>query len=405
MNLRLIIGIGLLCISMPALAAKQPLPLPLAGELGVELVQEQQELAVDVPDSSGAAMQFGLLGALIGSAIESTQVKNAERRVAELRNLLVDYPFQARMEAALRERLPSEGISPSPVFELRATPWLAADATGTLSEPVERLVLMPRYAMRNDFELMSVALTASFAVREPRANGKIKVRTPFFRRYAFHFPLDDIGLDADGDAGRWLEMGAPRLEAMLDRGIDHVVDMLVYDLSAEGRAEAEAKVKRESARARGLEFNGRGLREGDGWAWVRSGNGIAQSLSGFEPIGNVPSATEATLIAARSQPAEAVDTEVQADVSAVGAVAEDGPGAGLAVGDAGSADPIESPPGSPDASRIVDATVDTVVQGETGDDTVPAVAATHDGQSAHDDAGPGDSVPTTGNDTTEASGN
>src|SRR5690606_19415780 len=117
----------------------------------------------------------------------------------------------------------------------------------------------------------------------------------------------------------------------LDRGIDHVVDMLVYDLSAEGRAEAQAKVKRESAQARGLEFNGRGLREGDGWVWVRNGNGMVQSLAGFEPVGDVPSATEATLIAARSQPAEAVGTEVEAD----GAVAEDGPGAGLAVGDAG----------------------------------------------------------------------
>jgi hypothetical protein len=350
MNLRLIIGIGLLCMTMPAMAAKQPLPLPLAGELGVELVQEQQELAVDVPDSSAATMQFGLLGALIGSAIENTQVKNAERRVADLRDLLVDYPFQARMEAALRERLPSEGISPSPVFELRATPWLAADATGTLSAPVERLVLVPRYALRNDFELISVTLAASFVVREPKANGKIKVRAPFSRRYAFHFPLDDIGLDADGDAGRWLAMGAPRLEAMLDRGVDHVVDMLVYDLSRAGRAEAQTKVKRESARARGLEYNGRGLREGDGWVWLRSGNGFAQSVSGFEPIGDLPSDSEAALIAAHSQPADAPGTGEGADVSAVDAVD---------TGEAGS-----------DATRIDDATVDTMVPAEDSPDSV-----------------------------------
>lgn len=360
MNLRQIVVAGLLCVALPAFAARQPLPMPLAGELGVELLQDQQELAVDVPDTSGAAMQFGVLGALIGSAIENSQVKNAERRVADLRNLLVDFPFQARMEAALRERLPSEGISPSPVFELRATPWLAADAAGTLSAPQERLVLVPRYAMRNDFESISVALMASFVVREPKANGKITVRAPFFRRYAFHFPLDDIGLDADGDAGRWLEMGAPRLEAMLERGMDHVVDMLVYDLSPEGRAEAATKVKRESAQARGLEFNGRSLREGDGWVWVRSGNGIAQNLAGFEPIGNVPSATEAALIAARPQPADAGMTDARADDAA---------------------------PGGP------------------GSNTGSAVAATPHHEPAHDDTGHGgDGTHTTGDGGTEAGG-
>jgi len=321
MKLRLTICAGLLCVAMPAFAARQPLPMPLADELGVELVQDQQELAVDVPDNSAATAQFGLIGALIGTAIESKQVKNGERRVAELRDVLVDYPFQARMEAALRERLASEGVSPSPAIELRATPWLAADATGSLSAPQERLVLLPRYAMRNDFALMSVALTASFVKREPRANGKVKVQTPFSRRYAYQFPLDDTGLDADGDAGRWVAMGAPRLEAMLDRGIDHVVDMLVYDLSAEGRSEAAEKVRRGSAQARGLEFGGRALREGDGWVWVRSGNGSMQAVLGYEPVGDAPSAAEAALMAMRAQPAGGV-TQAQDTVPADAAPAE-----------------------------------------------------------------------------------
>lgn len=302
MTLRLLIGAGLLCLALPVLAARQPPPMPLGDPLGVELVQEQQELGVDVPDTSAATAQFGLLGALIGTAIENSQVKNAELRVAELRDLLVDYPFQARMEAALRERLPSEGISPSPVIELRARPWLPADAAGTLAAPEERLVLVPRYAMRNDFELLAVGLSASFVVREPRANGKPRTRSLFSRRYAYQFPLDDVGLGADGDAGRWIAMGTPRLEAMLDRGIAHVADMLAYDLSAEGRVEAGEKVRRGSAQARGLQFNGRRLREGDGWVWVRSGNGTLQAVLGYEPVGDAPSVAEAALIAMRAHP-------------------------------------------------------------------------------------------------------
>ena len=364
MKLRLIMGLGLLCMALSATAAKQPLPLPLAGELEVELVQEQQELAVDVPDSSAAAMQFGLLGALIGSGIENAQVKNAERRVAELRNLLIDYPFQARMEARLRERLPSEGISPSPVIELRATPWLAADAAGTLSAPQERLVLVPRYAMRNDFESMSVGLAASLVVREPRANGKVKVRAPFSRRYAFHFPLDDIGVDADADAARWLEMGAPRLEAMLDRGVDHVVDMLVYDLSPEGRAEAETKVRRGFAQARGLEFGGRGLREGDGWVWVRSVNGAAQAVLGYEPIGDAPSATETALIALRSQPADALVPDMD---------------------DEASGDGIDGPAGSHDTAINDMPLNDTAIDDAATDDATTVEADTAGADTATDD--------------------
>ena len=81
---RIVIGLALLCLGQNVFAAKQePLPLPLEPQLSVELILGQQEMAVDVPDSSAATAQFGLIGALVGSAIENAQVQNAEKRVVD----------------------------------------------------------------------------------------------------------------------------------------------------------------------------------------------------------------------------------------------------------------------------------------------------------------------------------
>jgi hypothetical protein len=54
-------------------------PVPVAQDLPVELIESQQEIAVSVPQTASAVgMQFGLIGAIVGSAIQNSQAKKAE---------------------------------------------------------------------------------------------------------------------------------------------------------------------------------------------------------------------------------------------------------------------------------------------------------------------------------------
>lgn len=81
----LAIGMAALCFNVSA--KTKPLPMPLAPELPVEIVMNQHELAVDVPETATAmGAQFGLIVALIGSAIQNSQVKKAEERAAPIRD-------------------------------------------------------------------------------------------------------------------------------------------------------------------------------------------------------------------------------------------------------------------------------------------------------------------------------
>ena len=338
MNTRLMASLVLLCLALPALAAKPMLPpTPIHTSQPAEIILTQQELAVDVPGTANAVgMQFGLIGALVGTAITNAQVKNAEERVGELRNALLDYPFNARMQETLRRKLAEHAILGEQGIHVLHATWDGDSAA--MANPVEdALVLVPRYAILSNFEQLSVELTLSHVQRTARTGKKPKQKTLLARTYAFNFPLTtgigEGGVDAD--ASRWVAFGRQPLEALLDIGIDQVTDMLVYDLSTEGRGEAEQPVKGLVGTVGGREFAGRVVRKGDHWLWLRTGPGAQRWLVGQHPV-------DETIVAALPPP--------------VAPTVADGPAAGSAEGASPRADTAEvSPPAEVQETSVVPA--------------------------------------------------
>jgi hypothetical protein len=285
MKLRLVALVALLCVCTTVSAKKPaPLPTPLAPQLPVEVILNQHEMGVDVPATAAqVGMQFGLLGALIGAAIQQQQVSNAEERVAEIRNLLVDYRFNERVEARLRERLPSEGISPEPQFTFMPSPWDAQTAFAAHKQSQKGIMeIVPRYAISSDFEQIHVTLTVTINDRTVKSNGKVKDKPTTWRTYSWAIPMEKkAGSGATEDSKRWVAMGAPRLGALLDEAVDQVVDMFVYDFSADGRKEGLESVKHATASLQTHSYPGREVRHGDEWIWVRSG---PVGMAGYHPI-------------------------------------------------------------------------------------------------------------------------
>lgn len=286
---------SLVALSTSAYAAKPaPLPMPVAERLPVDIVLGQQELAVEVPASGAAtgAAVGGLLGALIGAAIDKAAVSNAEERVVELRNLLVDYPFSQKAEAALRAGIASDGLSLQPQITSCDAPAavggggmvvIAGLSFGCSVVPTQGvLVVSPRYAIDSRFQNLAVRLHVALIDRETKSNGKPKLRVVSSHLYQFNYPLESLGgQKPDDNAMRWIALGGDQLAAMLDHGIDQTIQMMAYDFSAPGRAERQEK-KRGSTPFKGEMFNGQQVKAADHWVWTRLNVGLA--LQGYYPV-------------------------------------------------------------------------------------------------------------------------
>lgn len=280
---RLCVIFGMLVAFHVADAREPQVPTPLSPQLQVELIESQDELAVVVPQGATAVgMQFGLIGALVGAGIQDHQAKSAEAKAIPLRDLLVEYRFNERLEAALRARLASEGLSPDPTLTVRKSVWEAVDAEDAGSVPLEALVLTTAYSMDYTFGQLSVTLTAQHAKRKIKSNGRIKTNYDFFRNYGYHFPMRQGGLRVKD--GNWTSLGKDRLVACMDEAIDQLVDMLAYDFSPQGRALWHEKVgEKEFAWVDGLAFPGRQVRSGPHRTWAIVGRKWT-SLQGYHPI-------------------------------------------------------------------------------------------------------------------------
>lgn len=279
MRHRLFLAAGLLALAFEISAGV--VPKPIATQLPVEVVQPQQEIAIDVPTTaSTVGMQFGLIGALVGSAIQNSQAQDAEKRVTPVRDALIGYDFNARLEQALRAKMASDAISPEPQFAFLSPAAVAERVAARAEIPAQALVLMPRYAFDYDMETLTVRIDATLENRERKKNGKYKYKPQFKHAYAFSFPITNAAKTAQP----WIDQGREGLATILDQGIAQVTDMLAHDFSDAGRLEWDADNRKQSARLKGREFPGTAIRQEADYVWVRTGQFDAQVLQGWQPL-------------------------------------------------------------------------------------------------------------------------
>ncbi len=307
---------GLLALAFDASAGV--VPKPIAPQLQVEVVQAQQEIAIDVPTTaSNVGMQFGLIGALVGSAIQHSQAQGAEQRVTAVRDALVGYDFNARLEQALRVKLVSDAISPEPQFTL-LTPVAVAERTAARSEiPAQALVLVPRYSFDYEMSKLTVRIDATLENRERKGNGKYKFRSQFKHAYAFSFPIANPAKTAQP----WLDQGRAGLAALLDQGVAQVTDMIAYDFSDAGRAEWDRDNRKQFARVKDRGYPGLPIRQEADYVWVRTGKFDAQVVQGWQPLDAslAPAETAAAAVAAPAAATASPSTDTAGAAGPAGA--------------------------------------------------------------------------------------
>lgn len=285
---RAVLSAALLVAGLNAAAAdSDAIPNPIAPALNVELVLNQQEIDVNVVSTAPVAGQFGLIGALVGAAIDTANAKAAEKRVADIRNLLVDYNFNQAVEDAVKAAVATPGISPSPTVTTRKTAWDAVAEQGYPADGQAQTVLrlIPRYTIASNFESITVSMQALYMQRTVKDSGKIKESSIFSRNYSFELPLQEKqGADADADADRWVAIGKDGLAALLNQGVGQIADMLAYDFSTEGRALAMQAAGGKKTEFKGKQYKGTVLRETPDYIWVANGKIKARSIIGVQPV-------------------------------------------------------------------------------------------------------------------------
>ncbi len=263
---RIALFVVLFAASFAATAAKSAsLPMPLGERLPVELVLGQQRLIVEIADNTGLAIA---MGPLIPGLIDGISASRAEARIAPLLDDLASYRFDDRFEAELRRRLASESISPDP--QLVILP-MHREQLGTLmgDAPTYALVITPRYAMSQSFDRMYVQIAVQLVDRTMKGKGKFSSRVRAARVYRFSHLLKEAGVKENVAA--WHSLSSGELAGLLDESMRHVIDMMVYDFSADGRAGWDANVRLGRARHNDRLYGGLEVRRGDEWIWLRSG--------------------------------------------------------------------------------------------------------------------------------------
>lgn len=297
-------------LAFNSLAANKNLPTPLGEQLPVEIVLNQQELGVDVSTTGAAvagAVIGGLIGGLVSAAIANAQVKAAEERVTPLRDLLVPYDFNKHLEAELRAKLPSEGISLNPAITSMPIQWALQDPESAKQLPKQALVLMPRYSIDSKFATLRVQVMAQLVERTPKSNGKLKGKVLFHRIYGFNHQIKDGKLE--DNLQQWTSLGSNGMGLLLDEGVHQVAAMIAHDFSVEGRGEWARRPVKKAATLKGQTYPGVAVRTTDDYIWVRSGPRMMM-LDGHRPL-DVPT----FLASIQSAPAAAPVAAPMADTA------------------------------------------------------------------------------------------
>lgn len=123
--------------------------------------QPEINAEIVVADSSGAVAQYGLLGALIGSAIDagvnSSRAEDAEKSVAPLRDVLLGYDFDTQLKQELERALPAvQWLSPQGVSVSKDAKNEARSAELSKTGAANVMYFIASYSVSPDFSTLNV---------------------------------------------------------------------------------------------------------------------------------------------------------------------------------------------------------------------------------------------------------
>jgi hypothetical protein len=211
----------------------------------------QSEIYVFVPVSTSASSSvgasFGLLGAIVGTAIDAgindARTTKAEAAVKPLRDALVDFKFDETFQSDVKNSISS-------------VPWMHVDnvrvvkqvTNGSLDQVLTDskagavLFAATDYHLSNAADILSITVAVSLfpnndTLRALKANSKIKgdfksavANALYHNTMAYETKAPDSTGDRDHNMANWSANGGAAMRASLTSGMEKLAAMLADDL-------------------------------------------------------------------------------------------------------------------------------------------------------------------------------
>ncbi len=276
--------------------------------------QEEVGVSIEVSNAGVAAgASFGLIGALIGSAIESginnTRAKEAEAVAAPIRTAMVGYDARAKVEAALTRELAGHPLLKATVLEQRRDAKLDRSAIETmLDRCTEDAVLLVdfNYQFTPTFDHLVVTTVASFLPTKKAQSPELAKLAgapptePGYPRPLMYRVTAMTSTSAPAGDGkpqeRWAADEAAAARQAIDTGIDEVVRLVVWDIDQPAPKYSTYEVsgtKPLAYKQLGMQREWYVVSTENGRTWLRARSGELASLSPEDASAPTPTAKSA----------------------------------------------------------------------------------------------------------------
>ncbi|HUL60753.1 MAG TPA: hypothetical protein VLU43_15840 [Anaeromyxobacteraceae bacterium] len=256
-----------------------------------------QELGVSVVMSTGGA-GFGLIGALVDSAVTNSRAKAAEAVAAPIRDALVDYDAGAALGGALKKELaPLAWLKKNTVDVRRVADTKEAVAELVKQSGTDVVVLVQTdHRLTPAFDAIVITAKVSVLPRAPtqaagdEGSGPAPLYLNTISTAATLPGFVEARTTLEQASQLWADGRGRTARRALDGGMAELASMIAFDLAEHGPAGAslyEAPPDARQATVIGAYGNGTAtgfvVREANGRAWVRLPTGELSAIGGLVP--------------------------------------------------------------------------------------------------------------------------
>lgn len=252
-------GLSLAAVALLVAGCATPLNQPMTAETTQSISNnkavpgvQQSEIGaiINVQNSGAVAGQFGLIGALIGAAIDSSvnasRTRSAEELLGDIRNDLIEFDFKSAYFAKVNkaaergELLNAKQVEPATRINDDDLSRIARTAR---EDAV--LFLLGDYNFTSDFSAVRTGIRALMVRRADAieaGSGPLKPKDAIYRSTVIaSVGLPDADDDAANNAERWSENDSTLVRDALLTGIEHAMQVLAMDLQAPDYEAAAAR--------------------------------------------------------------------------------------------------------------------------------------------------------------------
>ena len=214
-----------------------------SSEIILDLKQQELYAEIEKADSSAASAQFGLLGALIGTVVDSTinssRSETAETMVAPIRNSMVDYNFGQALEDTLAVELKS--LSFLNIQHISQVHSQDSEESTKLIENSQAdvvLTLNTVYYLTPNFRTLKIISnikahpnTDILKVIVKKTDSNSDIPLLYQNSFTYEYSLKTSTSTLDEAVNNWAENNGRLIRKAVNQGVAELAKMIAYDLN------------------------------------------------------------------------------------------------------------------------------------------------------------------------------